>query len=100
MALQPVSGGQYTRISGTGAGTTVINPNAGNFYRVVVGGNFTGTATFYDSATAGGSAAANYIIAMNNNSGTIPMNVEIGARTKNGLIAVVGGTTDMTVIWD
>lgn len=98
--MQGNSYGQYTRVSGTAAGTTVISARSGMFLRVISGNNKTGTATFYDSSTAAGSAATNYIIAVNNTSGTEPVGLEVGTRFKNGLIAVVGGTTDMTVIWD
>lgn len=87
------------RLSGTAAGTTVcITARSGIFQRVVVGGNYTGTATFYDSATAAGTTATNYICSFNNNSGSVPMNVEVGCRVKDGLVAVLGGTTEMTAI--
>lgn len=99
--MQPVSGNQYTQISGTAAGTTVVSPApVSTFSRVVFNQNQTGTVTFYDSATAAGSAATNLITTMNNNVGSIPTSVEVGLRTKNGLIAVVGGTTNFTVVWD
>lgn len=98
MSLHP-SQASYYPVSGTAAGTTVITPNPGSFERIIVGDNKTGTATFYDSATAAGTASTNLIIAVNNNSGSIPMSVEVGCRVKSGLVAVLGGTTALTVIY-
>lgn len=89
----------YSRLSGTAAGTTVVSSIPGSFERLIVGGNKEGTATFYDSATAAGTSSTNFIVAVNNNSGSIPTSIEIGIRTKLGLTAVVGGTTDLTVVY-
>ena len=98
--MQGNSYGQYTRVSGTAAGTTLIATRTGMLLRMVSNGNKTGTVTFYDTNAAAGSAASNFIASLNNTSGTEPMATEIGTRFKTGLIAVVGGTTDVTVIWD
>lgn len=101
MSSQPISGANYLRVSGTAAGTTVVSSSAvSNFLRVLPNQNQTGTVTFYDSATAAGTSAAGFIAIMNNNVGSLPTSVPIGIRTKNGLVAVVGGTTDVTVVWE
>lgn len=91
---------QYKRMSGTAAGTTVFMDRNGSFEGVIIGTNKEGTVTFYDVATAAGTAAGNYIVAVNNNSGTIPTRVEMGFRVKNGLVGVSGGTTDVTVVYN
>jgi hypothetical protein len=100
MSLQPYENGQYTRISGTAAGTTVVCPHNSNILRVVFNQNQTGTATLYDTATGAGTTSANTILVANNNVGSIPTALEVGCRTKNGIVAVYGGTVDLTVIWN
>ncbi len=100
MSSQPVSGDQFTRISGTAAGTTVVSPDGATLKSVVWGGNFTGTLTFYNVGSAAGTTAANHVIALNNNTGTIPDGIYPNFQMRNGITVVVGGTTDMTVGWD
>jgi hypothetical protein len=90
------SGAQYQRVSGTAAGTTVVYPLPGVLYRVVLGQGKTGTVSLYDSD----SAVENLIAAVDNNSGTVPTFVDFGCRVKNGIVAVVSGTTDVTVIYN
>jgi hypothetical protein len=91
---------QYKHIVGTAAGTTVVLDRNGTFERVVFNQNQTGTVTFYDTPLAAGSTSANLISVMNNNVGSLPMSVNVGARVRTGLVAVVGGTTDFTVIYN
>ena len=100
MASQPNNASQYNRVSGTVAGTTLISPDACNFNTVTVGANYTGTVTFYDSATAPGTTSTNLMIAVNNNSGSVPVTIQPYVHTKNGLVAVSGGTVDMLIGWD
>lgn len=97
--MQPVSGNQYKRISGTGAGTTVISDAPATLSSVVAGGNYTGTLSFYDTATAAGTTSANLLIALNNNVGSIPSGVYPNVQCKTGITVVVGGTTDALVGW-
>lgn len=97
--MQP-SQAQWKRVSGTAAGTTVVFARNGSFERIVLGQNKTGTATFYDTDSASGTAATNYIATIDNTSGTVPHSVEVGIAVKKGLTVVVGGTVDMTVIYN
>ena len=95
--LQPVSGAQWQRVNGTAAGTTVVKAAPTVFYGVLIGQNKTGTVTFYDNAT--GTSATSLMTNVDNTSGTRPLFVPIGAQMKKGLVAEVGGTTDMLVIY-
>ena len=90
---------QYTRVSGTAAGSTVVCARNGVLANLVIGADKEGTVTFYDSATAAGTSATNLMFAINNNSGSIPTNVLINTRVRDGIVAYKGGTTDMTVVW-
>lgn len=96
---QPVSQNQWSRISGTAAGTTVISASPSALMSVTAGGNYTGTISFYDVATAAGSTSTNFMLAINNNSGSVPYTISPQVWAKNGLVAVVGGTTDVLVGW-
>jgi len=96
--MQPVSYGQYTVVSGTAAGTTVVASSPTNLVRVFVPANRTGTVSLYDCATAGGTAAANAITDIACTVGSIPTSFEFGASTHAGLTAVTGGTTNLLVI--
>lgn len=87
-----------TRVSGTAAGTTLVLGRAGQFARVIVPATRTGTASFYDSSTAAGTTAGNFLFAVANTTGSIPTSIEAGFRVKDGLAVVVGGTTDFTVV--
>lgn len=90
----------YQHVLGTVAGTTVFLDRGGSFERVLFNQNQTGTVTFYDVATAGGSTSANLIATMNNNVGSLPASVDIGARVRYGLVGVHGGTVDYTVVFN
>jgi hypothetical protein len=98
--LQPSSLAAYTRVIGTVAGTTVIADRPCGLFRICFNQNKTGTATFYDCATAAGTTTANTMLITNNNVGSLPMNLDVGCRTRYGLTTVVGGTVDFTVIWN
>jgi len=87
----------WQRISGTAAGTTVISPVSGNLKSVVIGQNKTGTVTFYDNASGTSSLL---MFNLDNTIGSIPTSLSIDAHLRYGLVAVVGGTTDMTVIYN
>jgi hypothetical protein len=97
--MSATSSNAYLRVSGTAAGTTVVLDHAGNVDRLIFGSNKTGTVSFYDVATAAGSAAGNLIMTVQNTSGTMPISTECGFGVKRGLIAVTGGTTDVVVVY-
>ena len=94
---QPVSGYQYNRVSGTAAGTAAISVAPSVLRAVVIGANSEGTVTFYDNL--GGTSAATHVIALNNNSGSIPTAVQINAQFKKAITVAKGGTTEMLVVW-
>jgi hypothetical protein len=94
---------QFTRISGTAAGTTVITNRYGYLDKVVLPATKTGTVTFYDCSTAAGTTAANQIMGEFSNAvnaANLPYVLPFGGRFEKGLVAVVGGTTDITVVWN
>lgn len=97
---QPVASGQYTVISGTVAGTTVIADRSVNMVRVVSPANNTGTVLFFDCATAAGTASTNAITNFACTTGSIPVSVEFGISTHKGLTAVSGGTVNLVVVTD
>lgn len=88
----------WTRVSGTAAGTATITARGGNLKSIIMGQNTTGTVSFYD--VAGATTAASEIFVLQNTSGTSPLAIDVNCRFKNGLVAVKGGTTDMTVVWN
>lgn len=95
---QPVSAAQYTVISGTAAGTTVIASRPANLVRVFIPANKTGTVSFYDCATAAGTTEANEIMDLACTVGSIPVSIEMGFSTLKGITCVTGGTTNLVVI--
>ena len=95
--MQPTSGFQYKRVSGTAAGTTVIKADYGFLKGIVIGQNKEGTITFYDNAS--GTSSASLLSVVNNNAGSIPTNINFDMRFKKGLVAELGGTTDMLIIY-
>jgi glycine cleavage system protein P-like pyridoxal-binding family len=95
--MQPVSGYSWKRISGTAIGTAVVSAEAVTLHSVVIGENKTGTIAFYDNAT--GSAAADYMVTLQNTAGTVPQNIVLDAQCKNGLSYVVSGTTDLLITY-
>lgn len=97
---QPVSASQFTIVSGTAAGTTVVHSRPANLVRVFVPANRTGTVSFYDCATAAGTTAANAITDIACTVGSIPVSIELGFSTHEGITCVTGGTTNLLVITD
>ena len=98
--MQPVSASQYTIVSGTAAGTTVVASRPANLVRVYVPANRTGTVTVYDCATAAGTSAAKEITAITCTVGSIPTTIEFGISTHEGITCVTGGTTNLLFITD
>ena len=96
--MQPVSAFQYARVSGTEAGTTVVKADYGRLERIVIGANKEGTVALYDNAS--GTSTASLLTTINNNSGSIPVDIDFDLRFKNGLVAEVGGTTDLLIIYE
>ena len=95
--MQPTSGFQYKRVSGTAAGTTVIKASYGQLKNIVIGQNKTGTIALYDHAS--GTSAASLLVNLDNTAGTTPVSINFDMRFRNGLVAEIGGTTDILVIY-
>lgn len=96
--MQPISGFQYKRVSGTAAGTTVIKADSGYLKGIVMGQNKTGTIALYDHAS--GTSSTSLLTNINNTSGTAPVSIDFDIRFRNGLVAELGGTTDILVIYN
>jgi hypothetical protein len=94
---QPVDGAQYKRISGTGAGTTVVLDRPGNWRCLFIGQTKTGTVTLYDVATASGTAAGNFVTEIVNANSGVPIASTPNLKMRYGLVAVAGGTTDLLI---
>lgn len=92
---------QWTKISGTAAGTTVVSNRSGVLNNIVFPAAKTGTIALYDSATAAGTSLTNHIYTFDNNvnAGNVPASLEVKTRFKNGLVAIVSGTTDVVAMW-
>lgn len=95
---QPVSSGQAVRISGTSGASTLVRSRGANVLRVIIPTTKTGTVSLYDAATTAGTAAGNFIMDVQNTAGTVPTSAELGFTTKDGLVAVKGGTTDLVLV--
>ena len=91
---------QFTVVSGTAAGTTVIASRSANLVRVFVPANRTGTVSFYDCDTAAGTTATNAITDIACTVGSIPVSIEFGISTCKGITCVTGGTTNLVVIYE
>lgn len=96
MALQPVSGYQWSTISGTAAGTTTLKDSQAMLARVIIPASATGTVTFYDSSS--GTSSSNFEIV--NDTVDFPTTIELGVQMRNGLTYAVGGTTNMIAIYN
>lgn len=95
--MQPVSGYSYLNLVGTVAGTTVVSDHNGVLQGVYFGTATTGTTSFYDVATAAGTATANKLFTVVN--AVASSNNDIHAAVKKGIVAVVGGTVDMLITY-
>ena len=101
MSSQPiVSGGVYTSVIGTGAGTTVVSASDCDLKRVFWGGSYVGTMIIYDSATAAGTSVSNRLLTVGIPLLRYPESVEMNVHCKNGIVAEATGTPLMTLVWD
>lgn len=95
---QPVDLGQYIRVSGTAAGTTVVRNRGAGVLRVIVPTTKTGTVDLYDTNVTTGTTAANFIMSIQNTGGSVPTSAALGFNTQFGLTVVKGGTTDLVLV--
>jgi hypothetical protein len=96
MSLQPVSGYQHQRVSGTAAGTTVVKASTTVLHKIIMGQNKTGTITVYDNASG---TASGILGNFDNTCGTRPLSIPINAQMRKGIVAELGGTTDALFIY-
>lgn len=83
----------WINVAGTAAGTQVVMSHGGNFNTVIIGTTTTGTCAFYDTNVATGTASTNQIITY---TGTARDSYP-ATHVRNGLVAVVSGTTNLMV---
>ena len=96
---QPVSGDQWTAVSG-GVGTTVVANRNCVLKRVVIPGTFVGTIDFHDAATAAGTTSTSQILSLGLPTTTIPQSIELNISCQNGLVYQATGTPLCTITWD
>ncbi len=96
MSAQPISGFQWTVVSGTAAGTTTITAHSAVLYGVFVSGATTGTVTFYDSASGTSAKSFDMVNTTFDQPTTVPFQVQF----KKGITYATSGTTSMVAIWD
>ena len=98
MAHQPPSGDTYVTI-GT-IGTTIVTASGANLRKVIVGGTYVGTVSFYDSATIAGTAATNLVFTAGLPGAHLQNTMVLDANFRNGIIATALGTPVLTFTWD
>lgn len=94
--MQPVSGENWTKVSGTAAGTTTVATRNCTLASVVIPSSKTGTVTIYDNGS--GAASGNFIEVVND-SVDFPTTLPLNLSMKKGITAVVGGTTSVVITW-
>jgi len=96
--MQPVSGENYTTISG-GVGTTVVSNIPATLHRVVIPGTYVGTLEIHDAPSAAGTTASSQVLSFGLPTITYPTTVEVGAAFKEGIVYEATGTPVMTLVW-
>ena len=99
MSSQPVSGDQWTTISG-GVGTAVITDRSATIKRVVMPGTYVGTIDLHDAATIGGTTTTSQIVSFGLPTTSIPQDIELNAKCSNGIVYEATGTPVLTIFWD
>lgn len=89
--------GYDTSVSG-GTSVTLVHNRPGVLHRVIYGGTFVGTITFYDSATLAGTAAGNQILSFGDPTTTFPQVLTMGINFKDGLVYTATGTPLVTIV--
>ena len=95
---QPVSQGQQIYI-GT-VGSVLVTDRSASLIRIIQPGTYVGTVMLYDAATAAGTAAGNVIGTFGLPNTNVSGNIELGLRTRNGLVYTSTGTPNLTLVWD
>ena len=98
MAQQPASAAGYIQV-GT-VGTNVISDVPVNLQNIIIGGTFVGSVEWYDTTTTGGTAASNLIFNVGIPATNQYRTVNLGLRTKRGLVTVQTGTPVLTYTLD
>lgn len=87
---QPVANDGYYHLTGTAAGTVVVRNHPVNFNSFTIGTLVTGTVTFFDCAGTAGTTATNQLMSYTGALRDSHPNITL----KQGLVALVSGTTD------
>ena len=96
---QPVSGAQYTSISG-GVGTTVVSADSAVLQRAFYGGTYVGTVIVHNSATAAGTTATSAVLTLGLPLTQYPRSLELGIQCNKGITYEATGTPVVTLVWD
>lgn len=93
-------GNNFRLINGTNTGIVLSN-DATALRSITFGGTSNGTVTFYNSATAAGTAATNEIMTIGSLVATnFPYSLEPNVPCSNGLVYTATGSPVMTVTFD
>lgn len=95
---QPVAASAYKQVSAKG--TTLISDIPVNLERVIIGGTFVGSVEWYDCNTIAGTAATNLIFNLGIPATNQYRAIDLGLRTKSGLVEVSTGTPTITYTLD
>lgn len=96
---QPISGDQWTKISG-GVGTVVVAARQSVLKRVVIPGTYVGSVTLHDASAAAGTTSTSGFLTFGLPTTSIPQSIEVNANCKNGLVYEATGTPVMTLLWE
>ena len=99
--MQPNSGFNWTNIIATAAGTVQVTDHDTRLRAVYIPASATGTVTIYDTTSTLGTASAGTARALTfvNDTVDFPTYIPLDLQMKTGIVAVTGGTTNLTVIW-
>ena len=89
--------GYDTSVSG-GTSVTLVHNRPGVLHRLIYGGTFVGSITFYDSSTAAGTASTNQIFSFGDPTTTFPQYLDLGIQFRSGLVYTATGTPVLTFV--
>lgn len=96
---QPVSGAQWTVVSG-GVGTTVVKNTDVTLQRIIVPGTYVGTLNLHDASAAAGTSGTSQFLSLGLPTTSVPQSIEVGIQCRYGLLYQATGTPAVTLVWD
>ena len=96
---QPVSGAQWTSISG-GVGTAAVKTTDAVLQRIIIPGTYVGTLNLHDASAAAGTTTTSQFLSLGLPTTTIPQSIEVGIQCRQGLLYQATGTPVMTLVWE